>query len=429
MSKSEQARRLRAEHPELSNREIARRCGIAKSTVREAFQTKASPAAEGQSKPDGPLTVFEETGDHAIATVMIPGLKTLDDLLRHMEVDQSVWEVDHHIINKWETGTKHPKTGEVTVTPLFQIKAWLKRKTAQQRGTEDLIKRLEAGSPALPVIKRPKMDKFTEKRSLEICIMDPHIGLLCNYPEADGPWDLELAAGCIMQAIDDLVAKAAPFGPFCEIFMPFGNDFTHADNLMHTTTAGTAQPEAISWHRVFDFAESVAIAMVERLRLVAPVKVYEIPGNHSMITDFTLARILRARFHGDKEVTVYASSSPYKFHRCGCNLIGFEHGHSVKPIRLAALMANECRQDWAETEYREWHRADQHRKGSPTIEFEEQGVSVENVPGITIPNEWHRQKSYSHQQRGAMAYVWGWKSGPIARFQHNLSKYSHVALN
>jgi hypothetical protein len=43
-------------------------------------------------------------------------------------------------------------------------------------------------------------------------------------------------------------------------------------------------------------------------------------------------------------VTVDASASPYKFFHYGVNLIGFDHGHSIRQaVRLAALMANECR--------------------------------------------------------------------------------------
>jgi hypothetical protein len=163
----------------------------------------------------------------------------------------------------------------------------------------------------------------------------------------------------------------------------------------------------------------LAIAMVQRLRQVAPVKIYQIPGNHSRQADFTMALMLDAYFHNTPDVVVDCSSSPYKFHQFGKNLIGFEHGHSVKSIRLAALMASECPEAWATTRYREWHLGDQHRKGTGPI-FEEQGVSIEYVPGLTAPNSWHRLKGFNHQKRGAMAFVWDHKAGQIARILHNI---------
>ena len=126
-----------------------------------------------------------------------------------------------------------------------------------------------------------------------------------------------------------------------------------------------------------------------------------------------------------ERVEVVADASPYKFHQYGVNLIGFEHGHSITPIRLAALMANECPEGWLASKdgYREWHIGDQHRKGSakPSV-MEEQGVSVEFLPGLTPPNEWHRLKSFNYQKRGSMAFVWDKKAGPIARLQVNVNR-------
>ena len=375
-------------------------------------------------------------------------IQTLEQLIRAAKIDLKVWEVERHVINKWEVGRKDRSvkldyvegaatgsvhdSGTIHVEPLWQVKVWLRRREPKIQAAFDLLEAIRKGAPLWPKVKRPAVFRGVNPgplRSLEICIMDPHLGMVCAPPEADGPWDLEIAAGMIFQAMDDLIAIAAPYGPFAGVFMPFGNDFVHVDNVFHTTTAGTGQPEALSWHRVYGEAQRVAIGMVERARQVAPVNVYQIPGNHSRQTDFTLGKLLEAVFANAKDVTVDASSSPYKFHRCGCNLIGYEHGHSVKPIRLAALMANERRQDWSETEYREWHLGDQHRKGSskPSM-LEEQGVSVEYIPGLTAPNEWHRLKSFSHQQRGAMAFVWDHEAGPLARFQWNVSKYTHLPM-
>jgi hypothetical protein len=180
----------------------------------------------------------------------------------------------------------------------------------------------------------------------------------------------------------------------------------------------------MAWHHVYERGEKLLIQAIEMCKAVAPVEVLSIPGNHDKYSAFTLARVMNAWFHNDENVTVDASPSPYKFKHYGCNLIGFQHGSGLAQIRLAALMANEMPQAWADTDggYREWHLCDQHRKGSakPSA-MEEQGVSVEFLPSITVPNEWHRDKSFNHQKRGAMAWVWDREIGPMARLQVNLS--------
>jgi len=431
--------------------------GFSRTSVARCLKKIRStqPAVNTSAAPKSYVD-FDQKKNEACASSCHPSITTLEQLLEATKVDLSVWEVERHTINKWEVAMREPATtvggsgndavvsegrhGEKSTLwtrasnkplheNLWQIKIWLKRKSPQIMAGESLIAKLESMAPVL-VLPPVRYKSLPHKRAFELCVMDPHIGLLCQQPEADAPWDMDLSASHIMAAIEDLVKKAENFGPFEQAFMPFGNDFVHSDNVFHTTTAGTNQPEAIAWHAVYEKAEAIAIAMVERMRSVAKeVYVYEVPGNHSRMADFTLARMLRAYFRHDPNVHIDASSSPYKFHRYGASLIGYEHGHSVSAIRLAALMANERRKDWAETEYREFHLGDQHRKGSSNpASLEEQGVSIEYIPGLTAPNEWHRSKGFNHQKRGAMAFVYDYTSGPVARFQHNISQYSHTHL-
>jgi hypothetical protein len=58
-------------------------------------------------------------------------IKTLAQLIEECEIDLDVWEIERHVINKWEVGAKTgPKYSQVIeIHPLFQVKAWLvKRK-------------------------------------------------------------------------------------------------------------------------------------------------------------------------------------------------------------------------------------------------------------------------------------------------------------
>jgi hypothetical protein len=55
-------------------------------------------------------------------------IHTLEELVEYCRIDLDVWEVERWIANKWEMASKHPQTGDVTVTPLYQVKATLRRK-------------------------------------------------------------------------------------------------------------------------------------------------------------------------------------------------------------------------------------------------------------------------------------------------------------
>lgn len=335
------------------------------------------------------------------------------------------WSIDTLISNiKKVNPTRHVEAITRKVRRLDKVgedptvvRTWL--------SVEKLIAKLESKSPVVP-----KFHSFRHpeghRHALEICIMDPHYGMRCFVPESDSEWSPQLCESMVMDSLGELLALGKAYGPYEEIVLPLGNDFFHTDSIWQTTTAGTGQPEAEAYLHTFIGGESLAIAMIDELKQTAPVIIKIIPGNHDRATSFMLGRVLNAYYKNDKNVTVHAGPEPYKFYQYGVNLIGYEHGHSIAPIRMAALMANECPEGWLASKhgYREWHIGDQHRKGSakPSV-MEEQGVSIEYLPSLTAPNEWHKLKSFNWQKRGSMAFVWDYSAGPIARLQVNVDRY------
>jgi hypothetical protein len=362
-------------------------------------------------------------------------IRTLDAALKEGKVDLKVWEVERYVINKWDQVAKKdvevegdPKKPtawrrQLAASELWQVKVWLRRKIPQQMAWEELLSKLESNAPVVPKISYPKQPKDRGRYALEIDLFDPHIGLVCYPPESDHSWSIEKCEQFCMWAIERLLALAEPYMPLAEIVWPFGNDFLHTDTITNTTTAGTGQPEATAWHHAYLRAEELSFAITDRLREVAPLTIITVPGNHARQSEFTLGRVLRAYHRRDPNVTVRADASPYKLWEFGRCLIGFEHGHSVRPVtRLQGLMANENKDAWARTSFREWHVGDQHRQSASPI-LEEQGCSVQFLAGLTPANEWHKLKTYNHQKRGATGFVYSSEAGMIARLMANIDMY------
>lgn len=382
-------------------------------------KTGGGPVTSAKEKID-----LKESGDNVEITYVGEKISTESELLEAAGIDTSLYEVERIVVNNWEVAGSKSDDG-VWKTGLKQIKISLRRKKDDRIAVENLLQKIESNSKVVTAFKRNNSKKVKYKRSFELSIADPHYGLLCFQKESDHVWNLELCEDLCMWAVNSLLDRASVYGPFDEIVFPFGNDFLHHDNLLHTTTRGTPQPEGISFQHIYERAIQLALGMVDRLAEIAPVKIIQVSGNHDQVASFTLGHVLKAYYTNNANVSVDVSPSPYKFHRFGTNLIGFDHGHHVKPNRLAALMAHERIRDWAETTYREWHLGDQHRKGSgKPITMEEQGVSVEYLPALTPPNAWHRLKAFNWQQRGAMGFVWDYNEGPIARVQVNLDSYT-----
>jgi hypothetical protein len=414
----------------------ARAVGTTPSVVhswKERRKTGQSEPQSDQQQPDQRTPGYTITGDYdgQVLTLRSKTIRTLDSALAEANVDQAVWEVERYVVNKWDcvakvaTGYREEREEHLEATELWQVKVWLRRKKPEVRSLETLLEQLATGGPRVPKLHR-QAKRVKHRRELEYSPMDPHLGMKAYTPAADLTWSIEETEEMSLAMTDDILEASSLYAPFERILVVLGNDYMHADNVFHTTTAGTGQPEAESWHHVYVRAELLGIAMIDRLKQVAPVKVIVVPGNHDRQSAFTLGRVWQAYYHNDRNVEVDCSASPYKFHHYGVNLLGFEHGHSVNANRLAALMANETRlKGWSEARYCEWHLGDQHRKGSgkPST-FEEQGVSVEYLPGLTPPNEWHRLKGFNWQKRAGMAFVWDHDRGPIARLQVNIDSYT-----
>lgn len=379
---------------------------------------------EGQELEKEQITQ-KETDEGICLTYIGAKIETVEDLIKETKIDLDIFEIERVVINNWETAGKVQNTNKIYKTGLRQIKAFLRRKKSNQVAIEQLLKKIENNSfSTLKLIKRPKL-KSGIKRALELAIMDPHYGLLCYEGESNNSWSLEECEQLCLWSVNELIARAAVHGEFEEIIFPFGNDFMHHDNMLHSTTKGTLQPEAVSYAHVLERAITLAITLVEKMREIAPVRIIQVSGNHDYVSSFSLGHILKAYFRRNTDVTVDVSPSPYKFYHFGTNLIGFDHGHHINPIRLAAIMAHECKAAWATTTYREWHLGDQHRKGSSKPHtFEEQGVSIEYLMALTPANAWHKQKGFNWQQRGATGFVWDYHEGPIARVQVNLDSYT-----
>jgi len=436
IKKYRQIKALYKKYPKMSARKIAEIIKVHHSTVLkinkgiindETYKEQKEQKENIKFKKEINKDFKENTG---VITVKSLNIETVKEALKYAEVDTNIWEVEHHVINSWEVtiGGHHTGTKKCETYTNFQVKIWLKKKEPKILAYEKLLEKIENHSPIVKSINYKQNKKQEFQRQLEISLMDIHLGLRC-YKEsgADLDWSPEIAKEITEEILSDLLILCDQYKPFEKIIFPFGHDFLHIDNVYATTTRGTPQPGSEPWGVNLIHSEILALTIIETLKQIAPVKIIVIPGNHARHSEIGLGRFLSAYYRNDKNVEVDATIQPYKFHNYGVNLIGFEHGHSIKQqVRLAALMANECRLNgWKEARYCEFHCGDQHRKGSGRpMMFEEQGVSVEFLPSLVVPNEWHKIHSYNWQKRAGMAFIWDKTAGPIARLQVNLDNYT-----
>ena len=399
----------------------------------------APPAAAAESSE-----TREFMDNSAILSTRKPEIRTLQQLLTYMQVDLTVWEVERHVINKWEVAMREPATtvggrgknaqvvknkkgGAHTLwtrgshhpvrEPLFQVKVWLRRKVVEVKVRQFLTDLLAAFRTAAPAARRVSLKNHG--LLFEVDIFDPHFGKLCWRKETGADYDLKIAEVQYGMALEGLISRIGN-QQVERILYPIGNDFFHVDNSRNETTGGTAQDCDGRWQKAFLEGRRAVKASIDRLREIAPVDVVMVPGNHDEEKVFYLGEVLQGWFSRTADVTIDNAPPLRKYYRFGANLIGLTHGKYEKHKELPLLMATERPADWAATKFREFHLGHWHQLKTisflPVQEFN--SIRVRILSSLTPPDAWHKKMGYEGL-RAANAFFWDRADGLIGTVSFN----------
>jgi predicted secreted protein len=387
-----------------------------------AARSEAPPQPNQEPTPRHKVE-FTEEGDTAVATSTSTRIRTLEQLLEAAQVDLRVWQVKSYTVNVWEQGANID--GDIQVTPLFQVKAIL-IPNIEARATnliEDLRHEMRQFAPRYTIAKPPKTAVTTQDAHLlELNVPDLHFGKWAWDEETGEFYDMTEARRLYEWAIDTLLSRARHEAVEQVLFV-MGNDLFNADNIFHTTTKGTPQDMHGTHRQHFRLVRQMMRQTIDRLTAVAPVHVVVMPGNHDRQTTYFLGEALEDWYANCDTVTVDNSPLSRKYYRYGRNLIGFAHGDQMKPGNMPLKMATERPEDWAATQYREWHIGHFHRKRefSFLATDEANGVRVRVLPSLSAADRWHSDNGYDGGVRAAEAYLWHRTQGLVAQYSANVN--------
>ncbi len=349
-------------------------------------------------------------------------VRSLDSIIAEAKIDLKLWNIDRHVINKWDV-----TNGAGQSFQNWQVKVWLSKKVEVQEAIDaskifkELIEESIKGIKHKPVTYTRKK----ERNLLEVNIFDLHLGKLCWGEEVNNNYDVKIASKRFMYALNTLIERSKGFD-IDRIVFPVGNDFFNADNVDNTTTQGTRQDEDVRWQKSFKMGHGLLENGIDLLREIAPVDIVVIPGNHDVTKSFYLGEVLGAFYRNDKNVNVNNSANPRKYYEYGNVLIGYTHGNNEKIERLRSLMAWEAKEAWARTVYKEFHIGHQHRKLSvkhiTKADFiqEELGIIVRSMSSLAGTDSWHNQQGYVGPTRAAEAFLWNFEAGLMGTFNANI---------
>jgi hypothetical protein len=405
----------RSQHKE--TRRVCPACG-ARKLFPERNQTcgcrKGRPPSDKPATADGrPVESLEVSGNLQVVTKLSPKrITSLADLLEFCEVDPVEWEVDRYTVNKWEVGAgvvKKDGTKRVKVTPLFQVKVWLKRR-ADLVQARDILADFKADAAKHAPVYAPYVKKHPPSGNmLEIHVPDLHLGKLAWSKETGyEDYDCKLAQDVYEQAMHELVERSRRY-EYDELIMSVGNDLFQADNYSNRTTAGTYVSTDGRYQKTFRQARQMVVHQIDRLATVAPKrKVIIVPGNHDEETSWHLGENLSIWYRNNPDVEVDNSPTARKYHRFGRVGLMFLHGHQGKHADYGLLFATERPDVFGpKGSFREIHTGHLHQ-----LRVSERfGVRTRIVNSLGATDKWHADAAYVGMLRAAEAFHWNEKLG------------------
>lgn len=313
-------------------------------------------------------------------------IRTVEDLLRHIEADMDRYEVAASEATKWECATAGDDGPEVT--ELFRVFVRLKPKggPTTREVVEAMLAAAKRDLPSRPIAKPARRSGLWQV----LVVADTHFGKYCwNKTTGGGDYDLDIASRLVSAAGDELLAIGNEHKP-ARRTIAFLGDLFHYDTPAGTTTGGTPLERDGRLQKMIEVGCDTLLALVEKSAALVPTDVVIVNGNHDEVLTWTFQRILQERFRRDKRVTVQPNFTGRQYLHHGGNLLGFAHGNKAK-AKLPQLMALESPQEWSRCRYREWHTGHFHSQAAEWQRPIEtlQGVIVRTAPALNPPDDYH----------------------------------------
>ncbi len=379
----------------------------------------AGKAAAKAAGGDG-LTIEEVTqktaGDAVEARSVSRTIRTVDDLLAHIEADLTRFEVAASEATKWEGLTADRETGQPVVTELFRVFVRLKQKAgpsvaevveAMIVAAGDTIRVRDSRIANRRHVRRPLTSSVKGRPWAVLVVADTHFGKYAwarSTGEAD--YDLDIAARLVGDAARELLELAAGYAPGRLTVAGLG-DLFHYDRPDGSTTSGTPLERDGRIQKMIEVGTGSLLGVIDAAADVAPVDALVVNGNHDETLTWAFHRVAVERYAKSKRITVDGTFTPRKYLAEGGNLLGFVHGHRAKR-RLPQLMAHEAAAAWSRCPYREVHTGHLHHQAaewSRPIETID-GVLVRIAPALCPADDWHAVNGYVGSRRAMELFVY-----------------------
>jgi ferredoxin len=376
---------------------------------------KAAVAAalpEPSPTPSSEQVTQRQDGEVLEAKSTSRRIKTVEDLLRHIEADLQRYEVSASEATKWEVGTSDGEGG-TTVTELHRVFVRLRPKAGPS--VQDCVEAMitaAAKKLRVPAVKKPPK---REGLWQVLPIGDLHMAKYAwRRTTGGGDYDLGIAERRVKEAAGELLAVGDSYKP-ARRTIAFLGDIFHYDTPGGTTTSGTPLERDGRLQKMIEVACESLIGVVEQSAAACPTDVIVVNGNHDETLSWAFQRILAERFRNDRRVEVSLEYTGRQYASHGKNLLGFCHGHKAKK-KLPQIMALERPSEWSGSLCREWHTGHFHSQAAEWQRPIEtlSGVICRVCPSLSEPDDWHSENGFIGSRQAMETFLYRPEGGLVA---------------
>jgi len=362
----------------------------------------AAAAATPKPAADAEQVTQRRDGDTLEARSTSRRIRTVDDLLRHIEADMTRFEIAASEATKWECGDGNGGSIE-----LHRVFVRLKPKGGPTTlecvaAMIDSAKK-DIRKPLTKSVKAPKRDGLWSV----VVMSDLHMGSRSWRHTTGADYDLNIASAVVAKASANLIERSNGLKVVRRSIVLAG-DTMHFDTVSGTTTSGTYLDRDSRLQKAIDTAAAAIFRAVEHSAETVATDVLIVPGNHDSALSFALQKILIERYRNDRRVTVNGEFTSRKYLTHGGNLIGITHGDKAKK-KLAGIMALEASALWSKCRHREWHVGHLHHQAAEISTID--GVIVRTHPTIVPPDAWHVESGFIGSERAMQGFVYSPEGG------------------
>ena len=352
-------------------------------------------AAVAASVPSQEQVTQSQVGDVLEAHSTSRDIKTVADLLAHIEADLSAYEVA-------------ASGASASATQLHRVYVRLKPRI-RPNTTEAVDAMISAAAKRLrkPVVKKhPKRDGLWQVLPIGDLHMGKYAWRLTTGPAGGGDYDLGIADRRVREASGELLAIGDSYKP-ARRTIAFLGDIFHYDSPNGTTTSGTPLERDGRLQKMLEVGCQSLLELVERSAETCPTDVLVVNGNHDETLSYAFQRILHERFRNDRRVDVRMEYTGRQYAISGRTLLGFCHGHRAKR-KLGQIMALEKPAEWSGSVCREWHTGHFH---SQAAEWQRPIETIDSVivricPSLSAADQWHSENGFLGSRQAMETFLY-----------------------